>query len=179
MSLQLGHVLAATACLCSTWSLESDGAAWRYDSASAGTAGIKGSLTFSPGTCTVKTQTAGALRHVFLSLDVEWVSIWAHWCKCCCSRTTVNGLQLPPPLLAKRGKGISLFPLPQGSQFCDMVYVPELSLWESGRDWTTVESTFLLVPSPSLADFTSLQVSANDHLLSWSHAPEPLSSALP
>lgn len=55
----------------------------------------EGSLTFSPGTCTVKIQTAGALRQVSLSLDIGYVSIWTHWCKYSCSCTTTNCLQLP------------------------------------------------------------------------------------
>lgn len=43
-----------------------------------------------------------------------------------------------------------------------MVYVPELFPRESGKRWTIVENASLFVPSPSLPDFTSLQVTADE-----------------
>lgn len=95
ISLQLGNVLADKACLWATWRLVSHGSAWRLGQSHLGQLeSMEGSITFSPGTCTKKTQTAGALRHVFLSLDIGWISIGTHWHKRCCSYTTVNCLQL-------------------------------------------------------------------------------------
>lgn len=75
--------------------VESAGAAWRLGQSQLGQLeSTEGSLTFSSGTCAKKTRTERALGHAFLFLDIRWISIWSHWCKCCCFCTTVNCSQV-------------------------------------------------------------------------------------
>lgn len=162
MSLQLGHVVADRACLCSRWgSLKARSTQSQLGQLES----TEASFIFSPNPSTVKTQAAGALRHVFLSLDIGWLSM-CKCCKCWCSCTTVNCFQLilHHGRLSQGCKSVPIASRELTRQYglCSRALLPRTRSWVD-HSW---EYIIACSPPPFLADFTSLQVSANEHLLS-------------